>query len=1017
MVIAHNILSQFTARQLNINTGYKEKKTEKLSSGYRINRAADDAAGLKISEKMRSQIRGLTRGAQNTQEGISWIQTADGAMDEIMDMVQKIRELSVQASNDTNSIAEREAINSEIKHLKAEINRVSVDTEFNKQRVFQNDAAMKVDGHIGDLQIFNSKYDDQTGKVEYGGFIFAGNRVTWDSVSPGMVSFDANGNQIFTGGTYEYTEPASGAHFELISTAGAEVPRITRKLSISADASGIMIDKTRHGWDELKNVDDNIWELEHEGTTLTFFLPDEGKGLVQAINEVSEHCSWGVTYTGSENVQAVDANVMKNIRLSNYTVNQMTDNNLSYTVRADDDGIWLETPSDPAVPGAAGNMVDGSKKTWAEMNINSWDSGSYISSTLTYTYADSEGKNDTYIAFDFKLDDVTSCDSVVDGLDGMVISGNNIKNTYAATQEIKLDDNILSASVAGGDKVNFLEEKALGRDFDQQRVMDVSNNNVAYDKDTNEISLVFADQAGNPVIEYKGNSKQVEDYLRLDLSSYLSNIMIQKQNLLLSGGDPNDAGIKPASIRDVLGTNNITGDGYLSETVTLTDQMILTDGSVGFLPGEPGKTYPAAIVDFAAIGSEAGKRDLAELVGTGFNSDCKTCDNYYSIRFEDFSKSGIAATNETAEGYKYNLRETRRVNSYRSNYTLQVDINSLRSQGVTGGSQLSEALVKIAQESLDMHYTQYAADGSKFYIYDNREQNSGASSAMFDTVPMPRINVDELGFVLSTDDGRQIELLYKYDFSDVKDWVHVQIANDNNGDYVEDGVTADGNKKYRKYDSIIDAGKDRFKLETSFDNKGNTGSPIGSFGEVVTQYTQYALDKMLGNTQVQLNALDYTYIDVSGDENQNVAVKSIFDSVLSSKREQQGIHIQNSGNVGDSIIIPKFGVNTFELNLYKAGTLTYEQAQKTIQMSDDAIRILSGKRSAYGALQNRLEHIYANSCNMAENTQAAESRLRDADMAEEMVGYSKHQILQSAIQSMFAQANQSQQGVVSLLKM
>lgn len=650
------------------------------------------------------------------------------------------------------------------------------------------------------------------------------------------------------------------------------------------------------------------------------------------------------------------------------------------------------------------------------MNIQSWDSGSFISSTLTYTFADMEGTNDTFIAFDFTLDDVTSCDSVVDGLDGMVISGENIKNTYAITQDVALDNNILSASVIGGDKVHFSEEKELGRDFDKQTVPVVSKDTVAYDKDTDEISLTFSDTAGNPVIEYKGNSKQAEDYLRLDLSSYLSNIMLQKQNLLLSGGNPDDAGLKPSSIRDVLGYDKITADGYLSETVTLTDQMILTDGveSLSFQPGEPGKTYPAAVVDFSAIGAH----DLAELAGTGFNSDCKTCDNYYSIRFEDFSLSGIGATNETEDGYKYNLRETKRVNSNRSNYTLQVDINSLKAQGITTGAQLSEALVKITQESLDMHFTQYALDGSKFYIYDNREGNSGATSAMFDTVPMPRPNVDELGFVLSTDDGREMELLYKYDFSDVKDWVHVQMTNDSNGDYVADGVGLGGNTKYRKYNSATDAGKDRFKLETSFEDKGNAGNPgtLGSFRDVVDQYTRHALDKMLGNTGVELNALDYTYIDVSGNENQNVAVKSIFDSVLTDKKEQHGIHIQHSGNVGDSTIIPKFGVNTFELNLYKAGTLTYEQAQDTIQMSDDAIRILSGKRSAYGALQNRLEHIYANTCNMEENTQAAESRLRDADMAEEAVAHSRYTILQSVMQSMLAQTNQSPQGVISLLE-
>ncbi|MCI9493287.1 MAG: hypothetical protein HFH42_09205 [Lachnospiraceae bacterium] len=91
--------------------GKKRKSAERLNSGYRINRSSDDAAGLKISEKMRNQIRGLSRGKQNTQDGASWVQVGDGAMNEITEIVQRIRELAVQASNDTNSVGEREAIN------------------------------------------------------------------------------------------------------------------------------------------------------------------------------------------------------------------------------------------------------------------------------------------------------------------------------------------------------------------------------------------------------------------------------------------------------------------------------------------------------------------------------------------------------------------------------------------------------------------------------------------------------------------------------------------------------------------------------------------------------------------------------------------------------------------------------------------------------------------------------------------------------------------------------------------
>ena len=131
-VVAHNLLSQFTNRQLNISTKSKGKSAEKLSAGYKINRAADDAAGLQMSEKMRSQIRGLNRGEKNTQEGISWVQVADGAMNEMMEITQRIRELAVQAANDTNADEDREAIHKELNQLKSEINRTSRETKFNR---------------------------------------------------------------------------------------------------------------------------------------------------------------------------------------------------------------------------------------------------------------------------------------------------------------------------------------------------------------------------------------------------------------------------------------------------------------------------------------------------------------------------------------------------------------------------------------------------------------------------------------------------------------------------------------------------------------------------------------------------------------------------------------------------------------------------------------------------------------------------------------------------------------------
>lgn len=135
MIVQHNMSALNTNRQLGMTTSALASATEKLSSGYRINRASDDAAGLSISEKMRGQIRGLEQASRNASDGISLIQTAEGALNEIHSIVQRMRELTVQAANDTNVSTDRVAIAAELYALTSEITRIAGETEFNTMKV------------------------------------------------------------------------------------------------------------------------------------------------------------------------------------------------------------------------------------------------------------------------------------------------------------------------------------------------------------------------------------------------------------------------------------------------------------------------------------------------------------------------------------------------------------------------------------------------------------------------------------------------------------------------------------------------------------------------------------------------------------------------------------------------------------------------------------------------------------------------------------------------------------------
>ena len=154
MIVQHNLTAMNSNRMLNVTTKSQASATEKLSSGYKINRAADNAAGLSISEKMRKQIRGLTQASSNAQDGISTVQTAEGALSEVQDMLQRMNELAVQSANGTNSSVDRSAVQDEVNQLVSEIDRVSTTTKFNETYLLSGSASSaKVEGYANSAAI------------------------------------------------------------------------------------------------------------------------------------------------------------------------------------------------------------------------------------------------------------------------------------------------------------------------------------------------------------------------------------------------------------------------------------------------------------------------------------------------------------------------------------------------------------------------------------------------------------------------------------------------------------------------------------------------------------------------------------------------------------------------------------------------------------------------------------------------------------------------------------------------
>ena len=237
MVVQHNLTAMNSNRMLGITTNAQAKSTEKLSSGYKINRAADDAAGLSISEKMRKQIRGLTQASSNAEDGISCVQTAEGALTEVHDMLQRMNELTVKAANGTMSSSDRTNVQDEIDQLTTEIDRVSTTTKFNETYLLQGDktstSSAKTsylsfkDAGLGDYITASSSKNANGLTTKYSVTISTSKLTSGSSITIGGIQY-----KIST----KVTDGVNGVNGSNITTSAAEV--LIQKALIKANAIG-----------------------------------------------------------------------------------------------------------------------------------------------------------------------------------------------------------------------------------------------------------------------------------------------------------------------------------------------------------------------------------------------------------------------------------------------------------------------------------------------------------------------------------------------------------------------------------------------------------------------------------------------------------------------------------------------------------------------------------------------------------------------------------------------------------
>ena len=494
MVVQHNLTAMFTNRQLKITGGKRSKSAEKLASGYRVNRAADDAAGLSISEKMRKQIRGLTQASANLQDGVSLAQVADGALAEVHDMIHRVNELAVKASNGTMDAKDRKYINEEVQALKREMTRVFKTTKFNDLEIFRTVDTIynpEIEGYPNNMGVFHK------GNGAIGGLEF--NNVRYSIAELQEVGLLINDDGIATQNFDVEFNLWDGEKVKLSLGAGQTLDKAVRNYEWEAKEDGIYINnKLSAEWTEML-VDDkdeqisNInklppgeYSFNHQGMKIVFQVDTELdiENMKERINgnEEIQPATWDVRVGEPKRSQAadiVDATSTQTIRATQANKQDIDD---SFRIIADENGIAIRDRSrdrqtayvpwstfkDSALASVKdenGNVV----RTNGGYPIIDWGTGSGTTgeSSITFdgdaTYHFTSPNNDIKIEFDFRLADSASLEEVISALNDVPILG----GMYSPGRTT------VTGSGNGGVTLNwqpisngFTVQREYGRDFD-----------------------------------------------------------------------------------------------------------------------------------------------------------------------------------------------------------------------------------------------------------------------------------------------------------------------------------------------------------------------------------------------------------------------------------------------------------------------------------------------------------------------------------------------------------------------
>ena len=908
--------------QFNMTTGKMQKVSEKLSSGYKINRAADDAAGLSISEKMRRQIRGLTRGSQNVQDGISLTQVADGALNEIHVMIHRISELAVQSANGTNSEKDREALQQEVSQIKKEITRTFNTTDFNGMSLFRCPYVLGVSDnpHPNDIQMFNinTSGNQVTGS---GGLIFNSKRYTWGEMGADVVNgiFQSDFETSFIGD--------DGGDITLKANKGDTVADIERYYQVTSDEEGVYVNNVPAArWPETSAsgkwtgadtiiIDDNSYSFTYNGIDVSFTADDgdDRETVIERLNPDPLAEGWsmyftvkaipGVTYESAVKSQGgtmiLDVKESNKHDIANYT----------YKLSADEDGVTvLQTNGND---GIAHRKIAWSEfvnvDTGEHFRFSDWgdtDEGSNpqtFDSLATYRYTDNTSTDmETPLSFTFTVKDEASKQGIIAGLNNITLSGGDV----SAPLKIQGDAD-KGAVIIGARKFDFeLQRDMLGRTFDDAM-----------------------SPIEGTIIRTRVDLGTVNTYIKTHTMKELY------VNKITEEYDENN---------QLISTN--------SEYVSLTNQQ--------------------ASDSYEYTDSVTGHK-----IREYYENNTGTFSFYY-----DNGSSKVSAYSYISSGI-YGRDD--------SGATIGNDDEHLGYSEASLGSDGQKYIITSTGSSVDLVFNAFK------YVYEY-------------TNPSGEVVLNGEGYIEAGSPDFQENDFHIDSKVGVKDWKGRDVDTSDekfNGPYVKTygppyryGTAFARDEAWLTQDGSSRMGP---SISVSYNNAYDSPDGSGSALSIVHTYIYPTAEATRTFTKYATN--------------RGASYRTDYESI-SAPPPQKSLNIQSGPNMDDGIELTWDGMSLSTIALGGANVSTENGAVHTLSLTGRAIEIVSQARSRFGAYQNRLEHTMASIDNTAENVQAAESRIRDADLAKEMVEYFKHRTLEQVGESMISQANQSQQGVLNLLQ-